>query len=51
MHEFSAEHAGRWDAWQSANAASARRSDRTAGLFGITLLAATLAAFAVTVWQ
>ena len=30
MHEFTSEQAARWDAWQQANAVSARRSDRVA---------------------
>jgi hypothetical protein len=47
MHEFTAEQANRWDAWQHANAISARRSDRVARLFGFTMLAATLTALAV----
>ena len=43
MHEFTPEQTARWDAWQRANAVSARRSDRAARLLGMTLLAATLA--------
>ena len=47
MHEFTPEQAIRWDVWQHANAVSARRSDRVVRLFGLTLLAGTLAAVAV----
>ena len=47
MDEFTPAQAIRWDAWQHANAISARRSDRVARLFSLTLLAATLAAVAV----
>jgi hypothetical protein len=51
MHEFTAEQAIRWDDWQNANAISARRSDRVARLFGLTMMAATLAAVAVAMWR
>jgi type IV secretory pathway component VirB8 len=50
QHEFSPDEARRWDAWQQAKAASARRSDRIAHLFGVTMLAATLTAVAVAMW-
>ena len=51
MQEFTAEQATRWDAWQQANAISARRSDRIARLFGFTMLAATLTAVAIAMWR
>ena len=51
MPEFTSEQTARWDAWQSANAVSARRSDRVARIFGLTLLAATLTAVAVAMWR
>ena len=51
MHEFTPEQACRWDAWQNANAVSARRSDRVARLFAFTMLTATLMVVAVAVWR
>ena len=51
MHDFTAEHTRRWDAWQHANAATARRSDRIARLFfGTILAAATLATVGTAMW-
>lgn len=51
MHQFTPEQAVRWDAWQSANAVSARRSDGIARLFGFTMLAAILTGLAVALWR
>ena len=51
MGEITLEQTARWDAWQHANALSARRIDRVARLFGVALLAATLTAVAVTMWR
>lgn len=51
MQDFTAEQATRWDAWQHANAISARRSDRVARLFGFTMLAAALTAVAIALWR
>lgn len=51
MHQFTPEQAVRWDAWQSANALSARRSDGIARLFGFTMLAAILTGLAVALWR
>lgn len=51
MHDFTPEQAGRWDAWQQANAVSARHSDRVARLFGLALMAATLTGVAVAMWR
>ena len=50
MSQFTPEQTVRWEAWQQANAVSARRSDRVARLFGLVLLAGTLAALAVAIW-
>lgn len=51
MREFTPDETDRWDAWQHANAVSARRADRVARLVGVTLLAATLTAVAVAMLQ
>ena len=47
MHEFTPEQTARWNAWQQANAVSARRSDRAARWVGATMLAAALAAVVI----
>jgi hypothetical protein len=50
MHEFSPDEARRWDAWQRANALSARRTDRIRRGVGVIVLAAALVALALAVW-
>jgi len=50
MHEFSPDEAHRWDAWQRANALSARHSDRICRLLGAALFATTLFALAIAIW-
>ena len=51
MPEFTPAHAARWNAWQQANAVSARRGDAVARLFGFTLLAGAVTAVAVALWR
>lgn len=46
VHQFTAEQARRWDAWQQANAVAARHTDRVARLFCAAAMAATLVAIA-----
>lgn len=51
MSEFSPDEARRWDAWQRANAISARRSDRFVQYVGVTLLAAAVLAVTLAAWR
>jgi hypothetical protein len=51
QQEFSPDEARRWEVWQHANAVDARRSDRIARFFGVTMLVATLTAVAVAMWR
>jgi hypothetical protein len=51
MHEFTPDEARRWNAWQQANAVSARRGGRLAGLFGLAMLTAMFAAVALALWR
>ena len=51
MDAFTAEQTRTWDAWQHANAESARRSERVARLaFAVTIGVAALAAIAAAMW-
>lgn len=47
MDEFTSEQTARWNAWQQANAVSARHSDRVARWFAATMLAAAVAAVVI----
>ena len=52
MDRFTAEQARTWDAWQHANAESARRGEHIARLaFGVSVAAAALAAIAAAMWR
>ena len=52
MDAFTAEEARTWDAWQHANAKTARRSEQLARLaFGATIAVAALAVIAAAMWR
>jgi len=51
MYEFSPDEERRWNAWQRANALSARRSDLICRAVSVIMLAATLSALVVALWQ
>jgi type IV secretory pathway component VirB8 len=48
-NEFTADQTRRWDEWQRANAASARRTDVIFRVVGIVLFAAVALALAVAI--
>jgi hypothetical protein len=49
--DFTPEQAGRWDAWQRANALSARRGDRISRAIGATISLVLLIAVGVAIWR
>jgi hypothetical protein len=49
MPDFSPDQARRWEAWQHANAISARRTDRICGVVASTVAVALLIAVGVAV--